>query len=271
MTPLRLKKHKGTRSLETPNSITPPPPTTLSKPEFSPLQVVARTELPDFDEESPLRKTIDSTRQDFFYTDSALSAHGDRPGLKMLEENGRIPRLEAGYKELVGKVRISAIDNTKLWHRVDTLESLSKEYLEIRNHFIEFYKRDTQRPYDEKVVKEGNLAAHGGDVLADVSFFAKSNRTDTWVLFELYGQPYDILTKLCNQPNKALVQAMNEFCTRKARANNPKMGPGITTELESAYIAFIEAQLAEPTSDVTDSTNLLSKYWEFHKACGRKA
>jgi len=67
----------------------------------------------------------------------------------------------------------------------------SKEYMQVRNRFISVFKHDKlqiKENSDDKIITDGNIAAHKGDAFADATLYTSLNKRFDRDTFEtLYG------------------------------------------------------------------------------------
>ena len=77
---------------------------------------------------------------------------------------------------------------------VHLLAASSDAYMDIRNRFMDVYRRDKMNQFSSagtKTIAKGNLKAHGGDCLIDALLFHSAKRSDADLFVDIYGISVD--------------------------------------------------------------------------------
>jgi len=116
---------------------------------------------------------------------------GNPRGLGLPGALGEIRLLQEGMVQ--GNTRITVLEEqvAKLNESVTTLRESGKDYKMIRSRFVSTFKRDKlnkEDPADTKIIRGGNVAMHGGDVVVDALLFdGIGGRQDFYAFEALYG------------------------------------------------------------------------------------
>lgn len=160
-----------------------------------------------------------------------------------------------------------------------------KKYSIIRGRRFETILRDgnRRRKPDQERISEGNIAAHGGDAVADAFLYTLDIRRDEDFLEELYGLKANEIMKLCKSHSSSrrlysilnqkflnpgdndcltTIKALNEYSSifTEQPGNIPSEE---TTQTFHNFIAALRKDLlADPRADKTELSNA---YWKFQK------
>lgn len=118
--------------------------------------------------------------------------------LEGLEEHkARLERLETKMESQgddihtqAAEIQTQAAEIATLKVEVVGLKLSSTFYLQVRSHFSSVFLRDKMQKLsraDAKLIKNGNISAHEGDSLVDVTMFRKDVRFDDKTFRLLYG------------------------------------------------------------------------------------
>ena len=125
-----------------------------------------------------------------------LAGHSER--LRILEDE--LALLKTEVKSLKEAKSLSEKDNLKLFDQMAILKESCQEYRKIRNRFISVFARDVlnvRTPANKKIIDEGNLKAHGGDISTDALLYeGREKREDSGVFKTLYGINYSEAAKI---------------------------------------------------------------------------
>ena len=127
-----------------------------------------------------------------------ITTYGNPKGLSLLEslyDNlERTKRLESEISQLKLRDDSQQAQLDSQQARINTLEEASQGFRNIRNRFLETYKRDWyDRPGQQShvLIQQGNTSAHGGNAAVDSLLytdpFMSPSRSDERVYVSLYG------------------------------------------------------------------------------------
>jgi hypothetical protein len=86
-----------------------------------------------------------------------------------------------------------------LEHRLATVTSASEGYRKIRHRFLDVFVREHMGGATiegREHIRQGNLAAHGADVIADAELYGSKARQDENVFIKIYGVGVNLTTQL---------------------------------------------------------------------------
>ena len=174
------------------------------------------------------------------------------PRFKMSVLQDKVQGLEEEMKELKEHLQRQEREISELQSATGQLASAFHGYLDIRNRFIETFRRGILGlPPSRSVIIPGDFEAQNGDAAVDYLLYTKGLRKDTGVMQILYGlTPEQVCTlsmfgldfidshplTLCideSHDDKA-IRLLNAHAT--LRANSEK---GISEDLEIAFGGFI--------------------------------
>ena len=134
-----------------------------------------------------------------------ITTYGNPKGLSLLEslyDNlERTKRLESEISQLKlrddsqqAEINSHQAQINSQQARINTLEEASQGFRDIRNRFLETYKRDWYDTPDQQShvpIQQGNTSAHGGNAAVDSLLytdpFLSAGRSDERVYVSLYG------------------------------------------------------------------------------------
>ncbi|KAI9781005.1 MAG: hypothetical protein M1816_002602 [Peltula sp. TS41687] len=118
------------------------------------------------------------------------AVYGNTLGLELLSERDvlqerfrQLASVQADVEKL--KTRINTLTT-----EVEVLREASIGYRQIRNRFLDVYRRDVIGDPDGRWTKPiglGNAAAHNGDAVVDAYLYYLGERQDTTSFVEIYG------------------------------------------------------------------------------------
>jgi hypothetical protein len=90
----------------------------------------------------------------------------------------------ASHRDLITSQgrRISSLEA-----QVQVLKGTSEGYLEIRQGFLDTFRRDILKIECAQTITVGNEAAHDGDAVADAGLFESGCGNDHSLMFKIYG------------------------------------------------------------------------------------
>ncbi|KAK2797537.1 hypothetical protein FQN51_008436 [Onygenales sp. PD_10] len=169
-------------------------------------------------------------------------AYGNETGLQLLTEldtnKSDIERLkeqvEAVTKE--GKDTKNEVGNLKdeisdLRETLSELSIQSEGYRQIRNRFLEIFKRDEAA--DNRVINSGNAAAHHGEAVTDAFLYERGMRTDARTLKNIYGLGYADIIVCSRHGDRDTISVINRRATMFVR-------DGVPEKVEQAHEEYFE-------------------------------
>lgn len=88
---------------------------------------------------------------------------------------------------LQASYRLREAEMDTLQTKVQALEASCKRYYDIRERFLEVYKRSqTPSSADYKTIRSGNQVAYGGDCAVDALLYTTGRRKDLSTFKEIY-------------------------------------------------------------------------------------
>jgi len=108
--------------------------------------------------------------------------------------------IESLHKLIAKHKTESELSTKSMEERIGTLTRSSESYKLMRNRFLSTYKRDylkNETTADTIIIDDGNMSAHGGDVVFDASLYeGPEARADIDVFKKLYGVPPQAMEKI---------------------------------------------------------------------------
>ena len=105
--------------------------------------------------------------------------------IAQLKREDTINKTEIALLKMEDTIKGSRIEG--LEHRLATVTSVSEGYRKIRHRFLDVFVRDHMggvTAEGRQRIREGNLVAHGADVLADAEPYSSKARQDENVFIE---------------------------------------------------------------------------------------
>ena len=110
------------------------------------------------------------------------------PGFKMSVLQEKVQGLEEEMKGLKEHLQTQEHEINKLQSATGQLASAFHGYLDIRNRFIETFRREIlDLPPSRSAIIAGDFEAHNGDAAVDYLLYTRGLRKDTGVMQILYG------------------------------------------------------------------------------------
>jgi hypothetical protein len=117
--------------------------------------------------------------------------------IALLKNEDTVQKSEIALLKKEDTVKRNRIEELEL--RLATVSSASQGHRMIRHRFLDVYVREHMggaTAEGRRHIREGNLVAHGADVLADAELYNSKARQDEHVFIKIYGVSVGLTTQL---------------------------------------------------------------------------
>jgi predicted membrane protein len=146
-----------------------------------------------------VKKTLQSSEYD---QDDEKVVFENEAGRALLEEitesMNNLFRVTSKIKALENDVKSLRQHEKTLQVKLSLLTNQYREYLCIRERFLDTFKRDILKNKSDQNIKAGNsVAVHGGDAVTDAYLYRSGKRQDERIFVKIYGLTAAQVEQLC--------------------------------------------------------------------------